>query len=320
MLTKLFLLTVCTLFFTSSFSQKKIEHYYNYYWRESPPDDARFYSLEVKTDSGWYKTDYYISTKKLQMVGLYEDQDDVIRNGTFYWFYSNGVLASTGKYKHGKKTGLWMDYFPDRAIKDSMNYKDGHPIGVSLGWYNTGAARDSLNVSENGNGVYVSWFDNGNPSSAGRYVNFDKQEGKWQYFHKNGNISSLEIYRMDTLIDKNYFDENGNPMSDTTSTDREVQFAGGEQAWQKYFEKNVYYPSGIKFIKGSHAEVTITATVNEDGKIIDYRVSLPLTPPFDKAALGLFDHSPLWLPAISHNRKVYGIVVRTVNFSEDYYQ
>ena len=106
MLTKLFLLTVCTLFFTSSFSQKKIEHYYNYYWRESPPDDARFYSLEVKTYSGWYKTDYYISTKKLQMVGLYEDQDDVIRNGTFYWFYSNGVLASTGKYKHGKKTGL----------------------------------------------------------------------------------------------------------------------------------------------------------------------------------------------------------------------
>jgi antitoxin component YwqK of YwqJK toxin-antitoxin module len=299
-----------------SFSQKKIEHYYNYYWRECPIDDARFYSLEVKTDSGWYKTDYFVSIKKLQMAGLYEDQEDKIPNGTFYRFYPTGVLESVGKYIHGKKSGTWMYYFPDRTIKDSANYEDGHPIGISLGWYKDGSARDSLNVNANGNGIYVSWFDNGNPSSAGRYIDFNKQQGKWQYFHKNGKMSSLEIYHLDTLVDKNYFDEDGNPMGDTTSNDRDMQFVGGEKAWEKYFEKNVYYPSGYKFNNGFHAEVTITATVNEEGKIIDYRVSLPLNPAFDKAALGLFDNSPLWEPAISHNRKVYGTITRSIDFLE----
>jgi antitoxin component YwqK of YwqJK toxin-antitoxin module len=311
-----FLLVIVSIFFYSiSFSQKKIEHYYNYYGHECPVDDARFYSLEIKTDSGWYKTDYFVSIKKLQTVGLYEDQEDLMPNGTFYWFYFNGALESVGKYIHGKKSGIWMDYFPDRTLKDSANYEDGHPIGISLGWYKNGASRDSLNVDSNGNGVYISWFDNGNPSSAGRYTDFNKQQGKWQYFHKNGRMSSLEIYHLDTLIDKNYFDEDGNPMSDTTSNDRDVQFVGGEKAWNKYFDKNVYFPSGYEFKNGYQAIVTVTATVNEDGKVIDYQVSLPLNPAFDKAALGLFDNSPLWEPAISHNRKVYGTVSRSINFS-----
>jgi hypothetical protein len=66
---KLLCLIVGTLVLSVSYSQKKIEHYYNYYGRECPVDDSRFYSLETKTDSGWYKTDYYVSLKKLQFVG-----------------------------------------------------------------------------------------------------------------------------------------------------------------------------------------------------------------------------------------------------------
>ncbi len=312
-----FLLAIALLFvYSVSFSQKNIEHYYNFYGRECILEDARYYSLEVKTDSGWYKNDYYINIKKLKSVGLYEDQDDKIPNGTFYSFYPTGALESVGKYVHGKKSGMWMYYYPDKAPKEAQNYSDGHRMGVSLGWYNDGSLRDSLNMDTNGNGVYVSWFDNGNPSSAGRYVDFNKQQAKWQYFHKNGNMSSLEMYKLDTLIDKNYFDEDGNPMGDTTSTDREAQFVGGEDAWQKYFQKNVYYPSGYEFKSGYHAEVSVTATINEEGKVIDYRVSLPLNPAFDKAALGLFDQSPKWEPAVSHNRKVYGTVTKTIDFTE----
>ena len=232
---KFVLAFLAMLFSFFSFSQKKIEHYYNFYGRECPVDDARFYSLEVKTDSGWYKTDYYVSTKKLQEVGLYEDQEDLTPNGTFYWFYPTGDIETSGTYVDGKKSGIWLKYYPGKIVKDSLNYEDGHPIGISLGWYKDGSGKDSLNVDANGNAVYVSWFDNGTPSSAGRYVDFNKQQGKWQYFHKNGKISSLEIYDHDKLVDKNYFDEEGSSMSDTTSTDREPQFPGGEKAWEQIF-------------------------------------------------------------------------------------
>jgi antitoxin component YwqK of YwqJK toxin-antitoxin module len=315
MLTRPMLLVVLILVYLTPYAQKKIEHYYNYYERECPVDDARYYSLSVKTDSGWNKTDFFVSLKKLQRAGLYEDMDNKIPNGTFYTFYPTGVLESVGKYVHGKRTGTWLYYFADRSVKDSLNYEDGHPANISLGWYANGGARDSLHVDEKGNGVYVSWFDNGNPSSAGRYVNYNEQHGKWQYFHKNGKPSSLEMYNHGVLVDKNYFDEDGNPMTDTTSTDREASFVGGQKAWSKYFEKNVYYPEGYKFKDGYQAEVTVEATINEEGKVIDYRVSLPLNPAFDKAALGLFDHPPHWFPAISHNRKVYGTFSQAITFS-----
>ncbi len=316
MLSKLALAVLAIILCEVSFSQKKIEHYYNYYGRECPVDDARFYSLETRTDSGWYKTDYYVSIKKLQKVCLYEDMDNTIPNGTFYSFYCNGSLERTGKYVHGKKAGIWMTYYSDKSTKSIQNFEDGHPVGVSLSFFKDGASMDSLNVDDNGNAVYVSWFDNGNPSSAGRYVDYDKQHGKWQYFHKNGQISSLEVYDHGKFIDKNYFDEDGKPMTDTTSTERDAQFTGGDKAWNNYFTKNVYYPPGYRFKSGYQAQVVVIATVNEDGKIIDSEVALPLNPDFDKSALGLFENCPAFQPAISHNRKVYGTYTETINFSE----
>lgn len=96
-----FLLVVALLFsYAITFSQKNVEHYYNYYGRECPVDDARYYSVEVKKDSGWYKNDFYVNNKKLMFAGLYEDMEDKIPNGTFYSFYPTGVLESVGKYIH----------------------------------------------------------------------------------------------------------------------------------------------------------------------------------------------------------------------------
>lgn len=316
MLAKILLLACCTFFFTSTFSQKKIEHYYNYYGRECIVDDARYYSLEVRTDSGWYKTDYYVTTKKLQEVGLYEDEEDNIPNGTFYWFTCKATLQAQGQYIHGKKTGVWVTYYPDKSLKSVENFKDGHHVGISLSFYKDGSSRDSLNMDDNGNAVYVSWFDNGNPSSAGRYVDYDKQNGKWQYFHKNGQLSSMELYDHDRLVDKNYFDEDGKPMSDTASTDREAQFKGGDRGWNNYFTKTVHYPEGYRFKSGYQAVVTAEATINEDGKVIDAEITLPLNADFDKAVMRLFENCPDWEPAISHNRKVYGTVRESINFTE----
>ncbi|MGI8582838.1 MAG: toxin-antitoxin system YwqK family antitoxin [Chitinophagaceae bacterium] len=83
------------------------------------------------------------------MAGLYEDKENTISNGTFYWFYSNGTLKSVGRYVHNKKDGVWLNYFQDKSLKDSSNYKDGNLIG-SLGWYSNGFMRDSLNVDSYG--------------------------------------------------------------------------------------------------------------------------------------------------------------------------
>lgn len=302
-----------------SYSQKNVETFYDYKWRKCMLEDARFYSIEKNTDSGWYRNDFFINLKKLQMAGLYEDKENTIANGTFYWYYPDGTLKSVGRYVHNKKDGVWLNYYQDRSLKDSLNYKDGNLAGISLGWYSNGYVRDSLNIDQDGNGVNVSWFDNGNPSSAGKYINFNKQHGTWQYFHKNGNPSSIEIYEHNILKDKHYFDESGKPMSDTTSRDSEAHFGANDKAWSKYFSNNIHFPSNHEIQNNYQIINVVTGTITNEGKVIDLEVSVPVSPAFDKILIDALKKSPSWIPAISHNRKVYDTFSQSVNFSQGYY-
>ncbi len=311
-----FLIAIFTI--TTAYSQKKTERYYDYKWRPCMIEDARFYSNVKNTDTGWYRTDVFINLKKIQMAGLYEDQENTISNGTFYWFYSIGIIKSVGRYVHNKKEGVWLNYFQDRSLKDSLNYKDGNLTGISLGWYSNGYPRDSLNVDAKGNGVFVSWFDNGNPSSAGKYIEFNKQQGTWQYFHKNGKLSSVEVFDHNILKDKHYFDENGSAITDTTSRDRDAYFAGGSKAWSKYMSKNLHFPSNYE-IQNNHQIINVvTGTITDEGKVIDVEDNVPVSDVFDKLALDALKKSPNWIPAVSHNRKVYDTFSQSVNFSQSY--
>lgn len=252
------------------------------------------------------------------MVGLYEDKENKIRNGTFYLVYPNNKFQTIGKYVHNKKEGVWLDYYSDGSMKDSMNYQDGHQVGISLSWYGNGAGEDSMNVEENGNGVYVSWFDNGQPSSAGRYTAFTSRHGKWQYFHKNGKLSAIELYDHDTLKSKQYFDETGNYLPDTTSHDRDAEFPGGDKAWSKYLSKELYFPSNLELSNSDFAVVVISGIINEEGKVLEAEVTVPFQTRFDEIALDAVKKSPNWLPAIEHNRKVRYRFRQAVSFSQSF--
>ncbi len=309
-----------SVFFISAFvfaKAQKIEKYFDYQWKETEPNSARFYAIIVKTDSGWHRQDYFIHEQKLQMDGIYEDDECKVANGLFRYYNSNGNLQSAGIYKHGKKQGVWISYYPNMMMSDSVNYNDGNPIGLKFSWHDNGIMSDSMQVAPDGSGVQVTWFDNGNPASAGRYGAGMKQNGKWQYFHKNGKLSALETYKDGLLTDKHYFDEEGNQMSDTTNKDEKATFIGGMNAWQKYLYKHIYFPSRFKIINADKAVVVVDGTIDEEGNITDINVSTPFYPEFDAIAVDAMKKSPKWIPAIQHNRKVKYRVRQAVFFSQE---
>jgi TonB family protein len=164
--------------------------------------------------------------------------------------------------------------------------------------------------------VQVSWFDNGNPSSAGRFGPRMKQTGKWQYFHRNGNLSASEVYNNGQLVSRTYFSEDGQALSDTANKDREAEFKGGNKAWQNYLVKHLYFPAQWQFPEGTQAIVFVSWTVDEEGTIQDAEITGSLHPDFDKIALETIKKSPKWIPAIDHNRKVKGYRVQPVTFAQ----
>lgn len=294
-----------------------IERFYDFRWQPCDAGSARFYTELDKKDSLWERKDYFIHERSLQMKGNYTDTSCKIATGNFVYYYANKRLESQGAYMNGKKDGLWLDYYPNGIMQDSIVYKSGNKTGTSLAWHSNGYLQDSAVWQNDGSGVEISWFDNGNPSAAGRFSAGYKMNGKWQFFHKNGKLSALELYDNGVLTDKQYFDEDGYGLTDTTNKDKAAEFPGGNSAWQKYLSKHLYFPTQYKFENADKAVVVIRAVIDEDGNLTDAEVNTPLYPAFDDIALNAVKKSPKWQPAIQHNRRVKYAFSQPVYFSQE---
>jgi TonB family protein len=199
-------------------------------------------------------------------------------------------------------------------MNDSSFYVNGKRVGTSIGWYPNGYIYDSLILDKNGKGVIYGWFDNGNPGYVGKYSEGEKKDGIWKYFHKNGKLSSLETYKDGKIIDKKYYNEEGGEVKDTTTKEIEASFTGGKEGWKKYLVKNLKYPSKYTIKNTDRAAVTVTFTVNEDGKVDDVFPSTPFYLEFDKAAIEVIKNSPNWIPALQNNRHVKYTMRQTITF------
>lgn len=309
------MLTLCV--FSSFIAVAQTEElYFDWKYKRCAPDKARFVSIRKQTDSGWLCNDFYYTEKHpLYMKGLYEDKDRKIQNGWFTYYFPNGAIFNTGRYIKKQKEGLWLGYHYNGIMSDSIVYEAGQRKGTAMFWYRNGYISDSAVYNNDGTGVSVSWFDNGQPAEYGKTLN-GKKEGKWQFFDIAGNKAAQEEYKEDTLISRIYFDEKGNALTDTANRDAPASFAGGTAAWQKYVYKNLQFPPGYKLVNAEIVTVVVGAIVNEDGSVTDAFVQIPFNAVFDKEALRLFKKSLRWIPAIKNNRKVKTLIRQPVSFAQ----
>jgi TonB family protein len=306
---------LCLLVIPRSFSQK-IERYYTYQWHDTNATNARFYSLTEKTGSGWRRRNFYLHSLLPQMEGFYEDSACTIPSGRFLSWYPNRRPESAGAYSKGRKQGLWLRYYNNGMMEDSTVYEDGHPVGVRQSWHRNGYARDSAFHNQDGSGALITWFDNGYPAAAGRYTAGGRPFGKWAFFYRSGATSAFEMYdRNGSLQDKQYFDEGGNPLKDTTNKDSKAEFPGGPAAWASYLKQALHFPVNNPLPNGDQPVVVVEATINEEGKVTDAEVAIPFYPDFDKSALDAVRNSPDWIPAFEHNRPVKFTIRQPVTFN-----
>ncbi len=312
---KNFLIHALLLSSFSTFAQKK-EAYYDYNWKPRQPEAARFFSLTEKTDSGWLRKDYFLGTMQLQMQALYEDSDCKIRNGSGYYFHANGNPYIIGHMKHNKQDGIYLRYHYNGMIADSALYHNGALSGSRILWHNNGYMSDSIQHLNDSTDVHVSWFDNGNVSSAG-YLLHGERHCKWQFFHRNGKIAAEETYDIGKALLKKFYNEDGTSHTDTLRANRDAAFKnGGLNGWRSYLSKNVYWPDGYRFNNGNMAVVVVELTINEEGKPEDVFVAVPFHKEFDKIALRAVSGSPAWNPAMANNRKVKQRLRQPVTFQE----
>ena len=180
-------------------------------------------------------------------------------------------------------------------------------------WHSNGYPLDSISRINDSTEVLIGWFDDGAPAYAGYLVN-GENSGRWKYFHHNGQVSAVELYNNGNIIKAEYFDESGSPLIDTSLVGREADMKGGSSAWNRYLERKLYWPAGLKFSTPASVTVGISFVVDENGKITDVEVYMPFHEEFDKIAVNIIKNSPDWLPGIAHNRKVKAYRRQPVTF------
>jgi hypothetical protein len=118
--------------------------------------------------------------------------------------YSMHQKIEEGLYKNNRKTGLWINYYPNGKIKSEINFEDGKPGGSAKTYYENGKKQEEGTWKSN------RWI--------GSYKTYD-QDGKMKeiIFDENGKAvkkwdpNSKEIYDLpDKKVIKNDSPEDPN--------------------------------------------------------------------------------------------------------------
>ena len=137
--------------------------------------------------------------------------------------YEKNFIVSNEKVNRrdqkGLKQGIWKTYYPNRRLKKEERYKDDLLNGY-VKYYNDQGKLESATLYLNGkeesdenniadfdiNSVY---YPDGTIKSTSVYNKAGKKDGISNYFDKDGNITSSELYKNGYLLKKGIIDKKG---------------------------------------------------------------------------------------------------------------
>ena len=118
--------------------------------------------------------------------------DDLVsRDGVFYKKFSDvpfkGKVSGTsnGKFKSGKKVGLWLVYHQNGQLSSKGYYKNGKRDGQWVIYYETGRLSSKGNFKDGmSDGPWEYWDPMGRLSNKGNYKN-GLRYGQWVIYNKD---------------------------------------------------------------------------------------------------------------------------------------
>src|SRR5829696_1008919 len=210
------------------------------------------------------------------MEARYKDEACKVAEGDMTWYHPTRFMKSQGRYVDGKKDGTWLEWNDKGQLIDSSSYKAGKRIGISMGWHNNGMPRDSLEFDGNGNGVQVSWYDDGVLASAGRWMQDTSKRGRWKYYHKNGQVLATEDYENGKKLACVCYNEQGVQLDSSACEEKEAELVGGKQGlqeWRRFLERSLQtvIEAKARVLPPGEYTVHVRFMVEKDGTLGEFK-------------------------------------------------
>lgn len=191
---------------------------------------------------GEYKSFY--ANGKLSQIGKYSRDRQI---DDWMVFYDNGNLNAIGSFNNGELTGLWKFKNYDGTPSQEINYLDREIVRIINLW-----GLDGNQLIQNGNGTYISYFDNKNRLQQGKVSNGVKV-GTWTTYYEDEKIQEVGEFKDDIYVISFALTKQGEVMIENGTGEYITYFGESNKESEKgRFENGmregtwlVYYPNSI---------------------------------------------------------------------------
>jgi antitoxin component YwqK of YwqJK toxin-antitoxin module len=301
-----------TFFFLTAFAQKKELRFDNDF-KPTTGKDARYAAVTELRDSLWYTKAWYLLGDLPAMTGSFKDAENMIPHGEFFYYEYNGLVKMQGRYRDGKREGVWITRNMFNKTVDSLTYSNGYLSGPQ---FMTGINRsDSAWFDGKGNGQVRSRYQNKTLRVQGMIVNDTSKQGEWKYFDSTGKPLAVEQYDNGKLLSLYCFDSEGNRKDSSACAERDAKFQNGKSDWIKYLSKNLNtdVPAKNKAKPGKYS-VIVSFKIDKEGRVVDI---YPLTNHgrgMEQELVRVLQSSPKWEPAYIFGRPVNAYKTQPITF------
>lgn len=107
--------------------------------------------------------------------------------------------VSEGKLVNSKKEGTWTFYYTNGVVESTVEYKDNEKNGTETFYHYNGKKKNEKNyINGKMDGYYRAWYRSGIPEAEG-YMVEDEQVGQWIFYHENGKVDNISFYNADKI-------------------------------------------------------------------------------------------------------------------------
>lgn len=305
------------LLFCLAAAAQKRDEIFDFNFKPSSTSPYYYVSTEKK-DSGWYREAYFISQKSMAMKGWYKDEEGKIKHGPFTYYHYTRYLKEQGSYVNDKKDGLWLGYNEQGILTDSSMYTNGHLMGISMRWHANGFSSDSCNFDGQGNGIQVSWYNDGILASAGRWTGDTMKTGRWKYYHKNGTVLATEDYENGELSVCQCYTEDGKALDTAECREVEAMPDGGLAGWRNFLQRGLQRMLESKAASrewsAGQRTVVVRFVVEKDGSLSEFTPLTQYGKGMEEEVVNLLKRSPKWTPGRQRGRVVRSYHTQPLTF------
>ncbi|MEM8848269.1 MAG: hypothetical protein AAGD17_14310, partial [Bacteroidota bacterium] len=231
----LILVWISTFCFVTTLQSQNDTIWYDTKWRKSDKNEASFYRISTKEESGLFKVRDYYRSGKLQMEGLSSKADKDFFVGEVVWYRENGKVFQIGNFVKGKLEGEFISYLEDEKLvgtyqngrlfkgKQNLEYRGYHVYSeikkdslleiAHLGSLTGKRNVRYTHVDENGKWTTVktiSYDDKDTIFAEATYLEGALYSGAQRSFYNLDNSSlSVAHYEKGKYLNTSYYDESG---------------------------------------------------------------------------------------------------------------